>query len=81
MYRLRTTTIVLLKYMTHILQQYINGGGLDTLLTDTTIHLSWSDKIGFALDVAKGMEYLHSNHVFHRDLKSTVSEVMLYQVE
>nr|XP_039269741.1 dual specificity testis-specific protein kinase 2-like [Styela clava] len=54
----------------HPVLEFINGGALDELLLDYNIALSWSEKLGFCRDVAKGMKYLHTNHVFHRDLKS-----------
>lgn len=54
----------------HPVLEYINGGSLDHLLVNPDIPLSWSEKVGFCLDAANGMEYLHANNIFHRDLKS-----------
>ena len=54
------------------LLQYINGGELEGLLLDYSVHLEWSTRLYLAKDIAEGMRYLHKQGVIHRDLTSKV---------
>jgi serine/threonine protein kinase len=52
--------------------EYMSGGALLSLLQNEEIHLTKEDRLQFALDTARGMNYLHTLQPprIHRDLKS-----------
>ncbi|KAK9807895.1 hypothetical protein WJX72_012418 [[Myrmecia] bisecta] len=52
--------------------EYMQGGDMRRALTnDKTDVLRWNNKgKGIALDIARGLHFLHSNNVIHRDIKS-----------
>ncbi|XP_010443644.1 PREDICTED: serine/threonine-protein kinase HT1-like [Camelina sativa] len=53
-----------------VLTQYLPEGSLRSFLhKPENRSLPLKRLIEFALDIAKGMEYIHSRHVIHRDLK------------
>jgi sterile alpha motif and leucine zipper-containing kinase AZK len=78
MSRLRHPNVVLfLGYVTHppnlsILTEYLPRGSLYRLLHRPNSKVDETRRLKMALDVAKGMNYLHSSHptIVHRDLKS-----------
>lgn len=53
-----------------LVMEYMGGGMLWDLLKDHQFPMSWGVKLGYSLDIAKGMKYLHSNKIVHCDLKS-----------
>jgi serine/threonine protein kinase len=52
--------------------QYVNGGTLEELLADQSASLAWPKRILLATHMARGMSYLHSKGIMHRDLTSKV---------
>ena len=55
-----------------IVLEYCSRGSLWSLLHDAQIKMSWEYRKKFALVIAKGVYYLHTNQrpILHRDLKS-----------
>jgi N-acetylneuraminic acid mutarotase len=56
-----------------VLMQLGCGGDLSHYLKNAyekLFEFPWSKRIQFALDIAEGMEYIHSENFVHRDLKS-----------
>lgn len=51
--------------------QFINGGDIDQLV-QKKVFLPWSVRVHLACDVSKGLRYLHSLGIFHRDLTAKV---------
>ncbi|XP_006822860.1 atrial natriuretic peptide receptor 1-like, partial [Saccoglossus kowalevskii] len=55
-----------------VVYHYCSKGSLQDVLENDSIKLDWMFKMSFALDIAKGMEYLHSSPIeSHGKLKSS----------
>ncbi|KAL3319497.1 Dual specificity testis-specific protein kinase 2 [Cichlidogyrus casuarinus] len=50
--------------------EFAEMGSLANLLSDSQLHLTWTDRISLCLDIAKGLHNLHSLSLIHRDLSS-----------
>ncbi|KAF3790886.1 Serine/threonine-protein kinase [Nymphaea thermarum] len=53
-----------------IVTEYMPGGNLYDLVHKQNRVLELPKLLKFAIDVSKGMEYLHQNNIIHRDLKT-----------
>ncbi|XP_031475615.1 serine/threonine-protein kinase STY46-like isoform X2 [Nymphaea colorata] len=53
-----------------IITEYMPGGNLYDLVHKQNRVLELPKLLKFAIDVSKGMEYLHQNNIIHRDLKT-----------
>eukprot|EP00038_Savillea_parva_P029806 m.73591 g.73591 ORF g.73591 m.73591 type:complete len:1221 (+) comp8848_c0_seq1:376-4038(+) len=53
-----------------IVTELMDGGSLEDTLHNPNCDLPWRLRIKFATHVALGMNYLHTMHMLHRDLKS-----------
>ncbi|CAL1412767.1 unnamed protein product [Linum trigynum] len=53
-----------------IVTEYMPGGSLYDYLHENHKTLKLPQLLKFAIDVSKGMEYLHQNNIIHRDLKT-----------
>ena len=60
-----------------IVMEYLRGGSLSSLIHMRRKRLSLENVVMVLQDVSRGLQYLHSINILHRDLKSKVGvEVM-----
>ncbi|KAM0786058.1 hypothetical protein ACM66B_006869 [Microbotryomycetes sp. NB124-2] len=52
-----------------IVSEYLPRGNLRTYIADKSIPFPWRLRLSFAIDVARGLTYLHARQCMHRDLK------------
>jgi serine/threonine protein kinase len=55
---------------TMLVMEYLENGSLEDLLKRNKRPLTIRDAVQIALDVAEGLNYLHTQKIIHRDLKS-----------
>jgi serine/threonine protein kinase len=48
------------------LLEFIGGGGLRSLIIDTTNPLNLSEMVKFMVEIANGMAHLHKHNIIHR---------------
>ena len=53
--------------------EYADSGDLQSYLKKNFNNLSWDNKIDLALQIAKGLSYLHNENILHKDLVSIIS--------
>jgi len=53
---------------TKFFMEYASGGTLEKIILDKTIELPFETVVNYALQIARGLEYLHSIGVIHGDL-------------
>ncbi|XP_010931011.2 G-type lectin S-receptor-like serine/threonine-protein kinase LECRK2 [Elaeis guineensis] len=55
-----------------LVYEFMSNGSLAKLLFKTKTYPSWEERVGIAMDVAKGLQYLHEEleaHIIHCDIK------------
>ncbi|KAI9207611.1 kinase-like domain-containing protein [Polychytrium aggregatum] len=53
----------------YLITEFVNGGNLKDWIVDPSKGLTWRLCVGFAIDTARALAYLHANRIIHRDLK------------
>ncbi|HQZ88286.1 MAG TPA: protein kinase [Gammaproteobacteria bacterium] len=53
-----------------IVMEYMPNGSLYSILKNIKQSLDWTIRIRIATDIASGLDFLHQEHIVHRDIKS-----------
>jgi len=53
-----------------IVMEYMPKGSIYKVLQNQNEELSWSQRYEISIDIARGLSFLHSQRILHRDLKS-----------
>ncbi|CAB5356662.1 unnamed protein product [Rhizophagus irregularis] len=53
-----------------VVLEYVNNGNLRDFLKENFDSLQWENKIRMALDITRGLKYLHSKNIIHKNLNS-----------
>lgn len=53
-----------------IVTEWVTNGTLRNLLENNSIDLTWPMQMSLASQIAKGLEFIHSMHLIHCDIKS-----------
>ena len=66
-----------------LLLEYCLDGDLDKVIhEDNSSPLSWDDRHRYALGIASGLAYMHSEGVLHRDVSAaTARHAFLFRIE
>eukprot|EP00040_Diaphanoeca_grandis_P019995 m.105975 g.105975 ORF g.105975 m.105975 type:complete len:255 (+) comp27693_c1_seq1:2-766(+) len=58
------------KHQAYLVTEYMEGGSLRLLLLNFDRVITWTERLSFTKDIARGMKYLHDKGTIHRDLKA-----------
>jgi len=53
-----------------IVMEYMPRGSLHQLLRDSQAEIHWDVRMRIALDITRGLAYLHAENIVHRDIRS-----------